>query len=252
MIKKSSKVQDVQKKLEESPQKLTDLVWPSREVLAMAVVIDQVHGFTSTGSYALDPNGDAKKTNKELLTFNLIPYLAPNDFNSICKITDADREIADEIIKYYRRLTFGVIADNINDYIKKVFTITQNEHVRVADFGFIASIPSAFYKEIEKKKIEKEIKDTVQEYLGEVGKSIELSVRYIDIKYVEKLECYRYLAVSDTNHLVSFLNGKKISIVNSNQIIRAKIKNHSVNFQTKTLETQLNYVKPLDNILEWQ
>jgi hypothetical protein len=159
---------------------------------------------------------------------------------------------ATAIMQYYRRLTFGVIADNLSDYMQRVFSSTQKPEVNFKDFGILASVPSVYFKEIEKKRIIAESKSAVQEHLGEIGKTIELNIRYISTRFVEKLNCYAHDAVTDTGHLVNFLNKSELGKTGINQKIRAKVKAHGVNFVSKSIETQLNYVKVLDNVLIWQ
>ena len=105
---------------------------------------------------------------------------------------------------------------------------------------------------MEKKRIISESKSAVQEHLGEIGKTIELNIRYINSRFIQKLNCYAHDAVTDTGHLVNFLNKSELGKPGVSQKIRAKVKTHGVNYLTKSIETQLNYVKVLDNVLIWQ
>jgi predicted class III extradiol MEMO1 family dioxygenase len=52
--------------------------------------------------------------------------------------------------------------------------------------------------------------------------------------------------------LVNFLSKKQLGVVGQTQKIRAKVKEHGVEFQTKVLQTKLNYVKVVDIDLVWQ
>jgi HEPN domain-containing protein len=229
---------------------IKDLRWPAIEVLAMACCIFRQKGFTATSSFVSEEQ--QQWTNKDMLTYSLIPKLASDKYILAFKPTDEDLETAEAIVKYYRRLSFGVIGDTINDYMASVFKNTQAEEVSMKDFGVIASIPGVYDKEITLKNLKAEIKDTVEGWIGKEGESIILNVRYIKTRYIPQINCYGHEAITDTNYLVSFLNKTELGKVGSSQKIRAKVKKHTSNFYTKTPETQLNYVKVLDTELIWQ
>lgn len=235
------------------PVSVNDMKWPADQVLTMACAIYRTKGFTSTSTYvSSDPDNELRWTSKEHLCYQLIPTIASKDYKLLINITKADVAMAESIIKHYRRLSFGVIADSISDYMQRVFATTQTTEVNFKDFGVIASIPSVFEKEMVKKRIVDEAKNSIQEHIGVIGNWIELNIRYINSRYIQKLDCYGHEAITDTNHLVNFLSKKELGKPGETQKIRAKVKEHGVNYTTKTVETKLNYVKPLDNELVWQ
>jgi hypothetical protein len=181
----------------------------------------------------------------------MVPDL-DKEYKVLIRVTQEDIDSANAIVQYYRRLTFGVIADNLSDYMQRVFSSTQKPEVNFKDFGILASVPSVYFKEMEKKRIISESKSAVQEYIGTVGGNVLLNIRYINTRFVDKLNCYAHDAITDTGHLVNFLNKSQLGKTGDKQTIKAKVKNHGVNFITKSIETQLNYVKPVDINLEWQ
>lgn len=249
----NTQVQAIQTALEQKDRPLSELTWSTEQVLTMACCIFRQKGFTSTSTYiAGDPSNDQRWTNKEMLTYALCPHLASNNFLMTFSPSEEDEESANAIIKYFRRLMFGVIADSNNDYMDRVFKSTQSERVKISDFGVLASVPSVYDKEIIQKQIKEQIKDTVEGWIGKEGDTVTLNIRYISSRYVPKLNCYSHQAVTDDRYLVNFLNKSELGRAGTNQKIRAKVKKHTVNYQTKTPETQLNYVKPLDTFLEWQ
>jgi hypothetical protein len=218
----------------------------TRDVLALSVCIYRHKGFVGVGAYPLDP--EVKFTNKDFIsaTTNPSPDHASIGLKTDFKITDADYEKADAIIKYYRRLSFNIIGDNISDYFKKIFDITQKDTVTRNDFGVIASIPSCYERELIDKEIKNTIKNTEQGYIGEPGQTVYLNIEYIKTRFVPKLNCFSHDAVTEDNYLVSFLNKIELAEPRKKQRIRAKVKQHSSNFFTKTAETQLNYVKVIE------
>jgi hypothetical protein len=136
--------------------------------------------------------------------------------------------------------------------MQRVFASTQNETVKFQDFGVLASVPHVYQKEVVAKEIKSQAKGTVQEHIGKVGDTVYLNIRYIETRYVQKLNCYAHSAITDSNHLVNFLNKIELGEPGAAQKIRARVKAHGANYTTKTLETQLNYVKAVDTILVWQ
>lgn len=228
---------------------VNDRVWSTMEVLAMSCAIFRNRGFTSVSIVlAAELDGDLRWTNKEHLCYHLVPQLADKKYLSKFTATDADLEEAESIIKHFRRLSFGVIGNNINDYMQRVFASTQNDTVKFNDFGVLASVPHVYQKEIEAKEIRSQVKETVQEHIGKIGGTVFLNIRYIETRHIPKLNCYAHSAITDVNHLVNFLSKIELGKVGTAQKIRARVKAHGVNYITKTIETQLNYVKTIDNL----
>ena len=223
------------------------------EVLTYACCIYRERGYTSTSAYVLSENeGRITHTNKDMLTYQLLPMLAPHTYlNKFEPIID-DVYQAERIIKHFRKLSFGVMGDSLNDYMARVYTATQLDDVSMKDFGILSSVPQVYDKEIAEKLIREEIKSTVNGYLAKEGDEIELNIRYISTKMVEKVSCYSHQAVTDGKYLVSFLSKHRLGVAGMTQTIRAKVKKHTVNYTTKTPETQLNYVKVVDNEFVWQ
>ena len=122
-------------------------------------------------------------------------------------------------------------------YLQEVATNTENN---IAE------------KENQEKKIKEIVKDTKQEYLGKEGDRLTLNIRYINTRFIPTLNCYAHDAITDTNHLINFLNKAELGKAGISHTIQGRVKKQAVNYQTKTAETQLNYVKVLDKILVWQ
>jgi hypothetical protein len=236
-----------------NPLPYNERVWAPEDALTMACAIFRTKGFTSTSSMVFAVEGTQRQwTSKEHLSYQLVPEIASAEYKDLIKVKQEDIDMAADIVRHYRKLTFGVIADDLNDYMTRVFSSTQGETVTFKDLGVVASVPSLYQKDLEKRRVEKESKNSVQEYIGVVGESIDLTIRYINTRFVQKLECYAHDAITNSGHLVNFLNKKKLGDVGQTQKIRAKVKSHGTNYQTKALQTQLNYVKVIDIEFVWQ
>jgi hypothetical protein len=223
------------------------------EALSMACAIYRCNGYTNTSTYLVnDPNGEQRWNNKDHLIYQMMPSLAHKEYNSLFKVKREDLDIACDIVKFYRKLSFGVLGGELNDYMQRVFSSTQNEMVGLNELGIIASIPKIYERDIQEKFLKDEAKKTIQEYIGQEGETVTLNIRYLRTKYIEKIECYAHEAVTSTNYLVNFLSKKQLGSLGDEQQIQARVKKHTQNYTTKTAETQLNYVKVLDNGLVWQ
>jgi hypothetical protein len=234
-------------------ENINERTWTAIEVLSLACAFNRERGFTSVSKVSFaEPTDTARWTNKDMLSYTLVPEITSKDFNVLVKVKPCDLEEAAAIIKYYRRLSFGVLAENINDYLQRVFHVTQTEQVKFKDFGVIASVPSVYAKEVHGKEILNQIKTTKNEHLGIENQTLDLTVVVLETKLVEQIGCWSHLAITNDDYLVSFLS--KNRLLESKQIakIRGKVKKHSQHWKTKTAETQLNYVKVVDNSLDWQ
>ncbi len=226
--------------------------WGTVEALSMACAINREKGFTSVSKHVFqDPGNEERWTNKDMLSYILFPEIAGPNFNVLIKVKPCDLEQANAIIKHYRKLSFGVLGDSINDYLQRVFTVTQSDSVKMSDFGIIASVPSIYEKDIHAKETLEQIKTTKNEHLGTEGQVLELDILVIESKYVEQIGCWGHLAVTSTDYLVSFLSKERLLNRKDVAKIRGKVKRHSQHWKTKTAETALNYVKVLDEKMVW-
>ena len=231
---------------------VTERVWPAEEVLTMACAIYRTKGYTSVSTFTTsDPESESRWNNKEHLCYQMVPEIADKEYKVLINVTQQDADTAHAIVQYYRRLAFGVIGDTLSDYMQRVFSSTQKPEVMFKDFGILASVPSVYDKEITKKRIEKEAKNTIQEHIGKIDDYVVLEIRYINTRYIQKLNCYGHEAVTSTGHLVNFLNKLELGKPGTTQKIRAKVKAHGQNYTTKTVGTRLNNEKVLDTEFIW-
>jgi hypothetical protein len=234
-------------------QNINERTWTAVEVLSLACACNRERGFTSVSKVSFaEPTDEARWTNKDMLSYILVPEITSNNFNVMIKVKPCDLEEAAAIIKYYRRLSFGILAENINDYLQRVFHVTQTEQVKFKDFGVIASVPSVYAKEVHGKEILDQIKTTKNEHLGSDGQTVELNVVILETKLVEQIDCWSHLAITNDDYLVSFLSKNKLLDPKQIAKIRGKVKKHAQHWKTKVAETQLNYVKVVDNMMNWQ
>ena len=224
--------------------------FPTVDVIAIACCIYRQRGFISASKAIMAAPGTL--SNKDLLTWEIFPMLAPSEHILKFNPTDADKEHAATIVKYYRRLMFGVIADSLNDFSQGIFKNSQADTVTIQSFGFLACIPDSYYRDVFLKEITAQIEQCEKGYIGAVNNTVELNVLVLESRFVPSVSCWAHTAVSGTNYLVSFLNKNKLGSSKDVISISAKVKKHAEHFKTKVPETQLNYVKLIDRSTDWQ
>ena len=213
------------------------------DALTFSVCIQRVCGFTNSSADIYDPG---KVSNKTMLINTFFPERADREFILKFRPSEEDRKTAEEMIRYFRRNSFAVISGGTDLYATAVYATTQSNTVSIKDFGILASIPSSYLKEKSTKTLASAAKNTLQEYIGKPGDVVTLAVEIVYTKYVEKIQCTEYVAVTDTDHLVQFLSKSCIGAVGDCVAIKAKVKGHGENWSTKSFQTALNYAKVID------
>lgn len=220
------------------------------DVLVLACAIQRAKGkyVNIYSSIVFDENVIPEYTNKDVLFFYLVPCAKPEGYVPDLKVLPEDHQQVQDIIKFYRKLTFGVLAENLNDYLKNISRILGNAECQQKDLGVISSIPNTYLRDVARADKDAIIKATTGEVFGNVGDSVELFCHLVDVRYIEKIECHAHTAVDSSGRLIEFLGKKQLGFEKDDIHIRAKIKDHREHFQTKKPLTQLNYVKLLDNL----
>jgi hypothetical protein len=156
-------------------------------------------------------------------------------------VEDSDKEFANEIRSYYRRLMFSAVKGD-NDFQTEVFSLLMTENMPGNKIGWIASLPSVYSRDVEKNRIEKALKNAVSEPLSNIGEVIlDRDCEILQVKRSKNFDAYNVLAIID-NKVVSWMSNKEIKIGPA-VIVKAKVKQHAANWQTGKTETRLNYVK---------
>ncbi len=152
-----------------------------------------------------------------------------------------DQELADEIQKFYRRLMFAAVAGD-NEFQTEVNALLNSDGVPENKFGFIACLPSVYKREFGRHQLEKRVKQSDPEYLGEIGDNLE------DLD-CEVLTCQRSKNF-DAFNVDAIINNKMASWISKNElklgpavIVKAKVKDHSKHWKFENPVTRLNYVK---------
>lgn len=152
-----------------------------------------------------------------------------------------DRELANDIQKYYRRLAFAAIQGE-NEFQTEVNSLLNSEEVPLNKLGFIACLPSVYKRDYAKNQIEKKVKTLDEGYLGEIGSQIlDKDCEVMSSQRSKNFDAYNIDAIID-NKMVSWMSKDDLKI-GACVIIKAKIKDHNKHWKHENAVTRLNYVK---------
>lgn len=165
-------------------------------------------------------------------------YMPPKDL----VITQEDKDLAEDIRQYYRRLAFNVIGDNNDSYESSVYAYLNSEEMEISNVGFIAYLPEKYRKELSLTHINKALKNVDNEYLGKIGEELfDLDSEIIDIVKSKNYEAYNVHALIE-NKLCTWMTKANLQLGPA-VIIKAKIKEHSSHWKYGNNATRLHYVQ---------
>ena len=152
-----------------------------------------------------------------------------------------DRELANDIQKYYRRLMFNAVAGD-SEFYTSVNTLLNSATVPLNMFGYVACLPHVYKKDIARKAFEKNINTLDNGYLGTVGGTLEdKDCEVIQSTRSKNYDAWNITAIID-NKLVSWMSKTDLH-PGACVVIRARVKEWGTNWKTQHDETRLNYVK---------
>lgn len=185
-----------------------------------------------------------KHTNKSLIRWALgidkyagqAPEFCPQDIF----IQDCDKEQANEIRKYFRRLMFSAIKGD-NEFQTEVNQILNTEEIPANKIGYVGSLPSVWAKDVSRNRVDKAIKAADEGFIGEIGDwVIDKDAEIIRCERSKNFDAHNILAIID-NKITSWMG--KPAKIGPAVIVKAKVKQHGENWLNKKTETRLHYVK---------
>lgn len=156
-------------------------------------------------------------------------------------ITDDDLQLAVDIRKYYRRLAFDIIAEG-ESFKSNVFKIFNSEEIAENEIGFLACLPSIYFRERSKDRVKKASIFCDHEYLGiEGSKLFDLDSEILEVKRSKNYDAYNVTAVIN-NKMATWMSNPELQ-VGPAVIVRANIKGLNTHQIYNIPVTRLNYVK---------
>ena len=222
--------------------------FPVQRVLELACAAERTNnGYLKDVESVFDNEGKfmfMKHSNKALVRWalgidrsNQAPEFAPQDIF----IEDCDKEMTENIRKYFKRLMFSAIKGD-NDFQTEVNLLLNTENIPANKIGYIACLPSVYLKDSSRNTFEKRVRDLDAGYLADKDKwVIDRDCEVLQCIRSKNFDAWNVDAIID-NKLVSWFNKYQIN-PGPAVIIKCKVKDHSHNWLTKKETTRLNYVK---------
>ena len=181
--------------------------------------------------------------NKDIVLFNLrAPNIPDHAIAPLAiKVTDKDREMADDIRKFFRRLVFSAVK-NDEDFWTQVNALLINDSVPKNRMGYVACLPSMYLKEYSRVQFERKIKDLTAEWFEPVGSELlDKDCEIIEVKRSKNYDAWNICAIID-NKMVSWMSKRELN-PGPCVLIKGKVKDLSLHWKFQCHETRLNYVK---------
>ena len=223
-----------------------DDLFPLQDVLELACAAQRVNkDYIKEQEVLYTEDGKVKHiimSNKELvkMTLKLDPRYSGPVPPKLIPI-DLDKELAQEIRKYFRKLMFSAIEGD-NEFKTEVNSLLNSESIPFNKIGFIACLPSVYKRDYATSQIEKQIKTLNEGYLSLIGSTVfDLDCEILESKRSKNYDAFNITAIID-NKMVSWFSKVDLKI-GACVIVKAKVKDHSKHWKHQNDVTRLNYVK---------
>lgn len=223
-----------------------DDLFPLQDVLELACAAQRVNkDYIKEQEVLYTEDGKVKHiimSNKELvkMTLKLDPRYSGPVPPKLIPI-DLDKELAQEIRKYFRKLMFSAIEGD-NEFKTEVNSLLNSESIPFNKIGFIACLPSVYKRDYATNQIEKQIKTLNEGYLSLIGSTVfDLDCEILESKRSKNYDAFNITAIID-NKMVSWFSKVDLKI-GACVIVKAKVKDHSKHWKHQNDVTRLNYVK---------
>jgi hypothetical protein len=152
-----------------------------------------------------------------------------------------DKELAETIQKYYRRLAFVAIQGD-NEFQTEINSLLNSETVPINKIGFIACLPSVYKRDFGNKQIEKRISSVDEGYLADINSwLVDKDCEIMSSQRSKNFEAWNIDAIID-NKMVSWMSKTDLK-TGACVVVKAKVKDHTKHWKHGTPVTRLNYVK---------
>lgn len=152
-----------------------------------------------------------------------------------------DRELANDIQKYYRRLAFTAIEGS-NEFLTEVNSLLNSEEITLTKLGFIACLPSVYKRDYARTQLEKRAKIVDDAYLANIDTwLLDLDCEVLSSQRSKNFDAYNIDAIID-NKMVSWMSKTDLKLGPA-VVIKAKVKAHTNHWKYQNPVTRLNYVK---------
>ena len=153
-------------------------------------------------------------------------------------------DIAEQMIQYYKGLTFKAMGNKINDFEQKVLGLINCKLVDRRDIGVIASLPQAYFRAVKRDATDTQMRklSTSSIHIGTLGEDVEGTINILNCSFIQRLQCHVVNAEMSGN-IVCFFTKHPAEHWSNTCEIKGKVKRHQTSKFHGGKETVLNYVK---------
>ena len=162
-------------------------------------------------------------------------------------VTQQCEDVAEDIIQYYKGLTFKAMGNKINDFEQKVLGLINCKQVDYRDIGVIASLPKAYFRSVKRDATDTQMRklSTTSIHIGTLGEDITGTINILNCSFIKKLQCHIVNAEMNGN-IICFFTKHDATHWSDTCEIKGKVKRHQTSKFHGGKETVLNYVKTVD------
>lgn len=220
------------------------------DVMCAAIAVYNKQGFIRSGQgYTDNSNPDIDP----IETFDNKTVIMAQYLDTKHKFTQEQYDEANTLIDSINgKLMLKKMTNNLNNFEQNVAKVLNDVDVNKFAISIIASLPHSV--SIDKKR--EEVEDSMaslkhsSQYFGEKSKRYDLSVKVLDVKYIQTSDIYMITTVYAKKDIIKFWwrDQPDISDIISNKTIkiRGTVNKHELSKYTNAKETMVNRVKILE------
>jgi hypothetical protein len=222
--------------------------FPTQQVLELACAAQRTNGeylkedksfYSDDGFYMY-----TKHTNKLNMLVTLNPNMWTEDPMAMpypLKVSAEDTKLAEDILKYFKRLMFAAIEGE-NEFLTKVNSLLTGDTVKENEFGWMACLPSVYLRDRVHNEVKRAARNVEEGFLGKPGDRL----ADLDCEILEVIKSKNF----DGWNICAIINNKMASWMSQVElkrgpcvVVKAKVKDNSKHWRHQNDETRLNYVK---------
>ena len=172
---------------------------------------------------------ETKRTNRQLIDM----LLADTSL-----ITDADRQQAEAVRKYYKAFTFKILQGKmLSEFDNNAMVIANRDVIEATyDIAVIASLPASYERAVKRDNLNRKIESASGGFVGRVGDKVKLTVEVVRSVFSQQWNVFFITGITSDDQPVFFSYREAIPTGKS-IVAQGTVKAHRDN------TTQLNRVK---------
>jgi len=188
-------------------------------------------------------------TNKNIVMSHM-GMLDANRMSFVDYVTQECETIAEDIIQYYKGLTFKAMGNKINDFEQKVLSLINSGMVDRRDIGVISSLPKAYFRAVKRDATDTQMRklSTTSIHVGTQGEDVQGTINILNCSFIQRLQCH-VVNAEMLGNIVCFFTKHPAEHWGETCEIKGKVKRHQTSKFHGGKETVLNYVKTVDKVL---